>query len=336
LGQTFLNIFIAFTVLMTPIASSADSISITAVGDIMLGPQLLPTSSDLFLPAKEWIQSGHIRFGNYEGTFFDGPPQADGKQPGLNRYAFKSPTKMVSILKDAGFNVMSLSNNHIKDYGLAGIKSTKQTLQKSGIQYSSKAGEIATFNIEGTTVSLIATDFYKAPRSITERADTLAEIKELKEIGSLVIVSAHVGREGVGAEYINEGIEMFLGENRGDSKRFAQEAIDKGADVIIMHGPHVPRGMDVYKDRLIIYSLGNFVTGAGISIDGISRIAPLVRVEIDKRGNFLSGQIVPFIQKREPHRIELDKQRNAIVLMRKLTQQQFPNSRLKIHDNGQF
>ncbi|MBL7544189.1 MAG: CapA family protein [Bdellovibrionaceae bacterium] len=321
---------------------AGDSISISAVGDIMLGTTYpayaLPENAgeDLFKPARPWIVSSHIRFGNFEGTFFDGAVQRDGKVPGNNRFLFKTPVAMVNVLKDAGFNVMSLSNNHIKDFGLAGIRSTKETLQSAGIQYSSKAGEIARFLVEGTKVALIATDYYKAPRSMTETADTFAEIRQLKNEGHVVIVSSHAGGEGRGAEYVSNGVEVFLGENRGDSRAFAYEAIRLGADVILMHGPHVPRGLEVFQDRLIVYSLGNFMTGKGISLEGNAKVAPLVRFEIGHRGEFKSGQIVPFIQKRVPQRIEMDPEKTAIVLMKKLSEKQFPSSRLRIQSDGRF
>ena len=317
-------------------------ISITAVGDIMMGTtypfSALPANDGkyLFEPAKQWLESSDIHFGNFEGTFFDGPTQADGKPPGNNRYIFKTPTRMVSVIQDAGFNVVSLSNNHVKDFGIEGIKSTKATLKKAGIQFSSKAGEVAHFQFGETNVSLIAVDFYKAPRSMTQTEDTFNEIRELKTMNHIVIISAHVGREGAGAEIIHPGPEVYLGENRGDSIRFATDAINTGADVIVMHGPHVPRGIELYKNRLIIYSLGNFVTGKGISLDGLSNIAPLIRFEINSRGEFQSGQIVPFVQKRDPERIEIDTERQAIDLIKKLSLKQFPESKLVFQNNGQF
>lgn len=335
-GLFFCLLFLFFS------ARGAETIAISAVGDIMMGTtypsNALPANDGkgLFDPALPWLKAAHIRFGNFEGTFFDGPPQKDGKSAGPNRFAFRTPTRMVSVLKDAGFNVMSLANNHVKDFGAAGIKSTKETLAKAGIQYSSKAGEVARFKVRETDIALIAADFYKAPRSIVEYADTISEIKNLKGNNELVIVSAHAGREGVGAEYIRRGMELFLGEKRGDSIEFAHEAIDAGADVIIMHGPHVPRGLELYKNRIIVYSLGNFMTGKGISLAGYAALAPLIRIEIHPDGAFASGQIVPFIQQRDPQRIEVDHTRRGIMFIRKLSSKEFPDSNLEIEDDGKL
>lgn len=337
-----LGISLAVHVIATPVFAK-DLISITAVGDIMMGttypsPGMLPENSGkgLFTPAKQWIDASDIRFGNFEGTFFDGGPQPDGKAPGPNRYLFKTPTQMGSRLSEAGFNVVSLSNNHSRDFGNAGLKSTKEILAANKIQFSSKSGEVASFSIDGQEVVLLAADYYKAPRSIVEPASTYLEISKHKQAGKLVIVSVHAGSEGVGAEVIKFGKEIFLGENRGDSVQFAHEAIDKGADVIIMHGPHVPRGLELYNKRLIAYSLGNFMTGRGISLDGYAKVAPLLRVQITKGGEFYQGQIVSFVQRREPQRIDLDKDATALKMIAKLSKDQFPNSPLKFETNGTF
>lgn len=342
-GEVTMKLTTVFSVLFISIWTQAKPlISITAVGDIMMGStypvNALPENEgvDLFKPAREWIVASDVRFGNFEGTFFDGPIQDDGKRPGPNRWAFKTPTTYISRLSDAGFNVVSLANNHVKDFGLKGMESTKKTLTEANIQFSSKTGEVAKFKVDETEISLIAIDFYKAPRSMTEPYDTYVEIRKLKERNNIVIVSVHAGGEGRGAENVKKGTEIFLGENRGDSIAFAHTAIDEGADVVIMHGPHVPRGIELYKDRIIAYSLGNFMTGKGVSLEGYSKLAPLLRVQIDQSGQFQQGQIVSFTQKRNPQRIELDLQHGAMHLIRNLSKAQFPASALVFEEDGRF
>ena len=216
------------------LASPAWAVTVAAVGDIMMGtdyPAGAPlVNGDFFKFLRPIIKDDDIRFGNLEGTLYDGPTQADGKAGGTNRYLFRTPPPMVSHLKNAGFNVMSLANNHARDFGRAGLESTKKTLSLNQIQYSSKDGEVAGFNINGTRVALIATDFYPGRRSITSSAATLQEIRMLKARFDIVIVSAHAGGEGVGAEHVYNRREIFLGENRGNSVEFARQAIEAGAD----------------------------------------------------------------------------------------------------------
>lgn len=309
-----------------------DVITVSAVGDIMMGTtypiNALPKDNgkNLFKYSKEYILAADIRFGNFEGTLYDGGTNADGKAAGPNRYIFRTPTTYAPLLVDAGFNVVSLANNHAMDFGQAGIASTKSTLKANGIQYSSKAGrEVAQFNIRGIKVALIACDFYKGDRSITTPDSTYAEIRELKKNFDIVIVSAHAGGEGENADRTRNITENFLGENRGNSVAFAHGSIDAGASLILMSGPHVPRGMEIYKNKLIAYSLGNFVTGRGINITGYAGVAPLLRVQMDRDGNFTQGHLASFRQVRDQGAV-YDKTQYALTFMEKLSELDFPQT----------
>ena len=91
-------------------------------------------------------------------------------------------------------------------------------------------------------------------------------IAYLDSLVDIVIVSFHGGAEGSEYTNITKKTEIFLGENRGNPYEFSRVAIDAGADVIFGHGPHVTRSMDIYKNRFIAYSLGNFATYARMSL----------------------------------------------------------------------
>lgn len=340
--KLFLLAFLATQTLASAAFAASDDLFITAVGDVMMGTDypstsMLPRNNGvgLFDPAKQWLDSSDIRFANLEGTLFDGDPQPDGKRPGPNRYLFRTPTVMGQRLVDAGFNLISLANNHVNDFGKAGIMSTKSVLQSLNIQYSSKAGETAELSVKGHKVAMIATDFYRGNRSVNNSAGVMAEIRKLKEDGKLVLVSAHVGGEG-STKLSLTGTEIYLGEDRGDSIKFARAAIDAGADSIIMHGPHVPRAIEVYKNKLIIYSLGNFLTGPGISTAGVSGQAPLIRYQINAKGEFIGGQIVSFVQNKNPHTIQIDSKNGALTTIYNMTQQQLNGGNLKFSNNGIF
>jgi hypothetical protein len=95
---------------------------------------------------------------------------------------------------------------------------------------------------------------------------------------------------------VPDGPEFFMGENRGDLRRLSRALIDAGAAMIIGHGPHVPRGVEIYRDRLIVYSLGNFATASGINIKGISGLAPLLLAEFDASGKILEYDFISFRQ----------------------------------------
>lgn len=325
----------------TLLASSAFALTISAVGDVMMGSNYnqngLPANDgrDLFTAAAPYLQTTDLRFANFEGTLFDGAPPRDAKAGGANRYIFRTPTRMGARLSEAGFNVVSLANNHAMDFGRAGVNSTKKTLQALGIQYSSKDGEVAEFNVNGVRVAVLATDFYPGRRSITAPAATLAEITALKADHEIVIVSCHAGGEGAGAERTRNANEIFLGENRGNSVDFARRAVMAGADLILMHGPHVPRGMEVYRDRLIVYSLGNFLTEKGISVAGRAGLAPLVRIDLEDDGRFKQGHLASFKQSRDKG-LTLDEMQSAMIFIAQVSQVDFPKSHPEFNSKGYF
>ena len=114
-------------------------------------------------------------------------------------------------------------------------------------------------------------------------------VTELAAKHDIVIVSFHGGAEGNGAEVLPFAREIFAGEDRGNVVEFAHAMIDAGADLVLGHGPHVVRPLELYHDRLIAYSLGNFATYYGISVEGIRGIAPILLVTLDDEGKFVTG-----------------------------------------------
>jgi hypothetical protein len=111
----------------------------------------------------------------------------------------------------------------------------------------------------------------------------------------LVIVFFHGGAEGPDATRVPHGGEVFAGEDRGDLRAFARRAIDAGADLVLGSGPHVVRGLELYRDRLIVYSLGNFAGGGKLSTQGVRAHSGVIQVCLDAAtGGFITGRWVPF------------------------------------------
>lgn len=317
-------------------ASSAhaepDTFTISAVGDVMMGTTY-PANNlradggrRLFAHSKEYFMASDLRFANLEGPLYDGDKAADGKSEGSNRYLFRTPTSYASWLADAGINVVSLANNHAMDFGAAGLRSTKQALRSAGIQFSAKSrSDIASFNVRGIRIALIAVDYYTGERSMTSPRATFEEIKRLKRAYDVVIVSAHAGAEGARALRTRAGSEFYMGELRGDPVKFSHAAVDAGADLILMHGPHVPRAMEIYSERLVVYSLGNFITERGIDIQGVAGLAPLLRAQIRSDGRFVKGDITSFRQTREASTV-YDATGASALKIKELSELDFPQS----------
>lgn len=315
-------------------------VTVAAVGDIMPGsdfptPRLPPDDGlALFDEVRHLFRQADVSFGNLEGPLCDGGLCA--KNTGNpNVFAFRTPSRFARTLAAAHLRVLSLANNHALDFGSAGQLSTKQALREAGLQFSSKDGEVAEFAVRGVKVGLVAFSFGPPPRSIVDLRASWAEIESLAGKYDILVVSVHGGREGRGALNVRDETEYFLGENRGNLVRFARGAVDRGADLVLGHGPHVPRALELHRGRLIAYSLGNFCTYGGMSLTGESGYAPLLLAELGPRGEFLKGRIYSFIQRR-PGGPREDGEHQAARLMRRLSLEDFPATSPLITATGEI
>ena len=132
---------------------------------------------------------------------------------------------------------------------------------------------------------------------------------------------------------MRRGTERFLGENRGDPVRFAHAVVDAGADLVVGSGPHVLRGMEWYKQRLIAYSLGNFAGYDVFSLGGPLSTSGILRVTLDGAGRFEAGRLVP------THMVgaglpALDPSEAAHGLVRTLSRQDFGSRGVKVSRDG--
>ncbi|HEX9137513.1 MAG TPA: CapA family protein [Nitrospirota bacterium] len=161
-------------------------------------------------------------------------------------------------------------------------------------------------------------------------------IQELKAVNDLVIVSFHGGAEGASAAHVTGEDEVFLGEERGNVVAFAKAVIDAGADLVIGHGPHVLRALDVYKDKLIVYSLGNFLTYERFNLDGPNGLSVILKARIDtSTGSFIDGELVPVKLVNEGIPVR-DPKGRGITMIRKLTKEDIPGQKLSFADDGRF
>jgi poly-gamma-glutamate capsule biosynthesis protein CapA/YwtB (metallophosphatase superfamily) len=330
---------------MIKISASSDTITIVAVGDIMMGTihpdgKHLPPNKDCSPQLKELIpvlSSGDITFGNLEGVLTDTNTGAKTCNDPSVCYTFGMPTHFVNCLIDAGFNLLSVANNHVGDFGEHGRKNTVETLKQSGINFAGLADYRQTdvFTINGVKYGFCAFAPNMGTVSIKNIPAAEKIVRQLAETCDIVIVSFHGGGEGRSHQHVTRQKESYLGEDRGNVYEFAHRMIDAGADVLLGHGPHVTRAIEVYKDRFITYSMGNFCTYDKVNISGENGLAPIFKIYTDKKGKFLKAQIHPtYQQKFEPVRI--DTQKRVIKVIQDLTKTDFPemNSVLEITDNG--
>ena len=282
----------------------AQTLNIAMTGDIMMGTTypsiMLPANDgrDLFRDAKDILTGADLTVGNLEGAICDGGRSTKGTGP--NSYAFRTPTSYGHLLKEAGFDFLSMANNHANDFGLEGIESTERVLEEQGILFSGIDGRIENAVIErkGLKIGLCAFGHNSYTLKHTDLNTVGRIVDDLVSRCDLVIVSFHGGAEGRTKSHLPQGSETFLGENRGSLRQLAHFCIDHGADVVYGHGPHVVRAIEVYKDRFIAYSLGNFCTPYNVSLTGISGYAPVAEININADGSFIDGKIHSFLQTR--------------------------------------
>jgi len=288
---------------------------------------------DLLSRAAPVFKAADLALANLEGPLLEGGEPAKVAAEGKN-YLFRTPTSFAANLKAAGVSMVSLANNHALDFGRPGLLSTKRALTRAGVAFSSKGGEIAEFQVRGLRVGILSLSFGAPPRSIVYPAEALKEIALAAGRYDILILSIHAGAEGRGALHVVPGMERFLDEPRGDLHRFAHDAINRGAALVIAHGPHVPRALELYRGRLIAYSLGNFATYSGVSIVGESGYAPILTAELAPDGAFLKGAIHSFVQKPSAGPSP-DSRRRALHLMQRLSAEDFPDSPLCFGAGGE-
>jgi poly-gamma-glutamate capsule biosynthesis protein CapA/YwtB (metallophosphatase superfamily) len=316
-----------------------DTLSIAAVGDMMLGSAYpnaysLPPDSgkNSFKAAEKYLREADVSFGNLEGPLVDsGIPLGKKK---FKPYSFRMPVKYGSIFRDAGFDVLSIANNHIDDFGDNGRLSTAKVLDSCGINYAGlQIHPSCVFTINGVKYGFCAFSPNAHVVTLHDYKNAARIIRGLKQQADIVMVSFHGGGEGVGFEHVLCQKETFIGENRGDVHAFAHNAIDAGADVIFGNGPHVSRAIELYNKHLIAYSLGNFCTYKSVSVAGVCGLAPLLQVKLNKKGEFLNGRIISFKQT-HLNGLVRDSANRAATRIKYLTETDFPQSGLTISASG--
>lgn len=317
-------------------------ITIAAGGDIMLGSTFPDDSrmppndgADSLKAVAPIFQTADIAFANLEGPMIDsGISEKCGNRP--NCFAFRVPTRYGKYLKEAGFDVLSLANNHAGDFGDAGRTSTRQILDGLGIKHAGSDRQqfaMTILEVKGKKIAFIGFAHNNIVPNVNDLAFARQLVEQANRKADLVVVSFHGGAEGEAAQRVPQRTEMFFGEARGNLPLFAKTVIDAGADLVLGHGPHVLRGMEIYKDRLIAYSMGNFATYGWFKLAGSTAETMVLEVKIDTDGKFVSGKINPF-KLVDRGILTKDDSKSAIYTIRRLSQEDFPATAPKIADDG--
>ena len=233
------------------------SFTISAVGDCTFGTDenfayegSMPAKYDevgdfnyFFENVKSVFEEDDLTIVNFEGTLTDSTTRED------KQFAFKADKSYAEILTDGFVEAANLANNHSKDYGEQSYNDTMDTLDEAGIT-NFGYDRVAIKKVKGIKVGLVGT--YVLADGLGVKDSMEKNIQDLKDEGAQVIIASfHWGEEK--AEYPND-VQVEL----------AHAAIDAGADLVLGHHPHVLQGIEQYKGKNIVYSLGNFCFGGNM------------------------------------------------------------------------
>ncbi len=334
------------------------------VGDINLGTETLPdgvppdSGRGLLDRARPSLR-GDLVVGNFEGVLADTgtsvkclvrltPKEQRRKRmkpdtlPPATRpncYAFRTPTMLAPRLVEAGFTHMNLANNHANDLGPAGRASTERVLEGLGLRLYGPLGRITVDTIRRgdslTTVGLVGFTTYPYAYNLLDIERSAAVVDSMRPLVDLLLVTFHGGTEGVRALRTSEVAESLGREPRGDLRRWARAVIDAGADGVIGHGPHVLRGMEFYRGRLIAYSLGNFATYRGFNLAGPLGITGVLQLEFSADRTLRAARLAPM--KQVPRQGPApDPDSTAIRLVRQLSAEDFGGTAAVISESGEI
>ncbi|TWW00299.1 CapA family protein [Chitinophaga pinensis] len=284
-----------------------DTISFSIVGDMMVGSSYPATA---FLPKEEegnilqyampLLQETDLRIGNLESAVSDSAKVFKNCGNSTQCFAFRTPYKQAMWYKEAGFEYLNLANNHSYDFGQKGVTHTLGFLDSVNIKTSGIPQRVFdTLTVRNTKIGFVSFAPHTGCLDMNDDSLVRATIAEVRPLCQLLVVFFHGGGEGSARTHTPKGREFFLGQNRGDVRHFAHMCINEGADLVIGSGPHVVRGMERYKGKLVAYSLGNFATYHQFNLKYPNNIAPLLRVKITSEGNLVEHKVFSFLQEGE-------------------------------------
>lgn len=307
-----------------PVSETQKTINIRAVGDIVLGTtwpdgQIPPdVEHRYFAGVGDLLSSGDVVFGNLEGTLTDAEESTKKTTKGT-QYAFRMPPRFAGILRDAGFNVLNIANNHTSDFGPVGLEDTVNAIRSYGMFAIGLPNDIVYQEVKGVRIAWIGFSYLGMHNSIHDLGELDRLVHQARRYAKIVIVTFHGGAEGSDALRVVDDQEMYLGEKRGNTVRFARTAVDAGADLVLGHGPHVLRGVECYRNKLIVYSLANFVGYQAFSTKRAAAVSMILDVTLDEDGQLRRVQFHP-IRFTGEHLPEIDPRRRALYLLNDLSQ----------------
>lgn len=273
------------------------------VGDMVPNESDMEYNSSAFAGVAPELRKPDLMIGNLEGTFAHADRVSKCVYIASMCHAFAGQPIFADSIKDAGFDVVSLVNNHSYDFGDEGLLDTEAELDRVGIPYISPTKPTLSISVHGKRVGIVGVSSTPPLETINDYAYIQKTVSELKANNDIVVLIMHGGAEGADKTGVPGTYEWMGTENRGNVELVAKTAIDAGADLVLGSGPHVLRKIEIYKDKPIAYSLGNFVSGKHLITKGILSVSGIFTASFTENEptafNFISIKLsdvgLPFI-----------------------------------------
>ena len=269
-------------------ASAQKTVRLTFAGDVTLGSEEhirdKPYSLDsaarehgytyFFEKVRLLFEQDDLTIVNLEGVLSD---SSEGERKDKT-YRFRGPAEFAQILAEGDVEMVNLANNHTYDYGEAGYQDTQRALYEAGIGCFG-GRQAATVQIDGIRIAFLGLSYSEMRKE--DRDWAAGEIKRLKNEGnvSAVVFTFHAGQE-------------YSEARTQKQEDYAKYAIEAGADLVIMHHPHVVQGMSVIGGRSVLYSLGNFCFGGNRNVRAMEALAVAAELTFEDDGTYAGQQIM--------------------------------------------
>jgi hypothetical protein len=318
-----------FVLLPGASAASTSAVRFAAVGDIAMAPS---SGSAHFMSRIARALEGDVVFGNLEGTLAAGG-ESKCRPASKDCFAFRAPPSYAAVLRSAGFTILNLANNHAADYGAEGQAETIAALRRAHLRYTGRPGQISYTRVGSTLIATIGFAPYPWAQDLVDIPSARRLVAIAASRADVVVVAMHAGAEGADHTHVRPGTEFFLGENRGNPVAFSHAVVEAGADLVLGSGPHVLRGLEWYRGRLIAYSLGNFLGDGTLSMSGTNGVSAVLQVALRPDCSWLNGRLVP-VRLVPPGLPARDPRREASRLVRSLSLADFGERAVGVSADG--
>ena len=320
-------------------AGETETITLSGVGDVIMGSVNLgvpPNNGAGFFDAVRDALAADLVMGNLDQALSEPTGYEKCEPDTTDCFQLSLPPSYAEVLRDGGFDLMNLANNHTYDMGPAGYANTRAALESVGIAATGGVDEITYLTVKGVRVAVLGFSVYSYTANLNDIEGAVDLVRQAAAKADLVVVQMQGGAEGADRTHVPPAgqHEMFGGENRGDLRSFAHAVVDAGADIVFGHGPHVMRGMEFYRGRLIAYSLGNFCGYAVLSSTGWSGVGGILKVTLTRDGTWVAGELIAteMVNRGFP---ALDEERRALAFVDELSVADFGDAAARIdHTTG--